>query len=524
MSKDKTGCLQENVRIEFEERIERLKRTVESYKKELQQLHTYKTERNLFQGLAIIFASAETLDDLFKRTIDVISVHLKARYCGIFWLNNEKDMFEYRYGKGYKPGLMSGIPRLGSLMGECIYQKETLWIPYLKQRTDYIPLNQEPSEYNVLCAPIMLFGLETGVLRIANIDSNIQELGRKTINIILPLLCSSLERMQLQQQNKQALRGLEAGFSIARLLENTLMEGDILKKVCMQLPKLFECYACIVAIKSENHIKPVYTWPIGFSLGGNPHSGIIYLRNLLESFPSGKALIEDIRRERKWSWPQRSIRSLCMAGLHLQRKLKGVIIALGPENEKYTNTQQNLLGLVAAQTSITLERASYFRKQEAMAAYDGLTGLLNHRLFQEIIRAEIERSRRYNCSLSLIIFDIDNFKAFNDTYGHQIGDEILKMVALTVKGIMRITDRAFRYGGEEFCVLLPETSAENSLYVAERLRKKIEVNKTVRKLSVTVSIGVTEYKYHEAPEKFISRADQLLYKSKHTGKNKISLG
>lgn len=513
-----------NLEKEYNDKIQQLKSTIESYKKELQNLLPYKIERNLFHGLSTIFASAETFDDLFKRSIDMISQQLKARYCGVFWLNNDKEMFEYRYGKGYKTGLFPGIPRAGSLMGECIFQKDVLWIPDTRSKSDYIPLNQEPVEYNLLCIPIILFGLETGVLRLANIDQGSVDIAQKILKTIYPLLCSSLERMQLQQQNKQALRGLEASFTIARLLENTLVEGDILKRVYSQIPKLFDCQACLIALKSENSIKPFFSWPADFYLGGNQHSGIIYLRNLLGAYPSGKALIKDIHSDRRWSWPQVNIQSLCMVGLHYQNRLRGVIIVLGPKDEEYSIAHQNLLGLVAAQTSITLERASYFRKQESLASHDGLTGLLNHRMFQEMLKSEMERSKRYKCSLSLIMFDIDNFKKFNDVHGHQIGDEVLKMVALTMKSMMRITDKAFRYGGEEFCVILPETSGENTLHFAERLRKKVELNRTVRKLSVTISMGVTEYKSTETPELFIKRADELLYKSKKTGKNRITLG
>jgi diguanylate cyclase (GGDEF)-like protein len=509
---------------EYNEKIQQLKSTIESYKKELTNLLPYKVERNLFHGLSTIFASAETFDDLFKRTIDMISQQLKARYYGVFWLNSDKEMFEYRYGRGYKAGLFPGIPRVGSLMGKCIFKKDILWIPETRSISDYIPLNQEPIEYNLLCVPIILFGLETGVIRLANIDQGSVETANKILKTIYPLLCSSLERMQLQQQNKQALRGMEASFTIARLLENTLVEGDILNRVGSQIPKLFDCQACLIAMKNEKGVKFMFSWPPEFYLGGNPHSGMIYLRNLLEAYPSGKTLIKDVHSERRWSWPKSNIQSLCMVGLHHQKFLRGVIIVLGPKNLEYSISHQNLLGLVAAQTSITLERASYFRKQESLASHDGLTGLLNHRMFQETLKSEMERSKRYKCSLSLIMFDIDNFKKFNDLHGHQIGDEVLKMVALTMKSMMRITDKAFRYGGEEFCVILPETSSENTMHFAERLRKRIEINRTVRKLSVTISIGVTEYIISETPELFIKRADELLYKSKKSGKNKITLG
>lgn len=524
LKRDKKNNEKDSIIADLEQKVNRLKETIGSYKKELGTLTICKTERQIYRDLTSIFASAENFGDLLKKTAEALVQHLKVRYCGVFLLNDERDRFKYYYGKGYKPGPMSAIPGVGSLMGECLFEGEVLWIPDVKAKDEYIPLNQEPAEYNVLCAPMILFNEERGVIRLSNIPEDMQEMGIKIIKAVNPLLCSSLERMQLQQQSKQALQGLDASFSIARLLEKTLAEVDILKKVCLHIPKLISCKACIVAVKSGDGIKAAFTWPENFNLGGNPHSSTIYLRNLLETFPEGSALIANVHRERKWAWPERDVRALCMAPLNLQGRLKGVIVALSPHSETYKATQQNLLGLVAAQTSITLERASYFRKQEELASCDGLTGLLNHRIFQESIRFEIERAKRYNHPLSLVMFDIDYFKKFNDKYGHPVGDEILKMVSFTTKGLVRITDSAFRYGGEEFCILLPETTAENAVNLAERLRRKIEANRAVRGLSVTISLGITGYNSQKTPEDFIDRADSMLYKSKENGRNRVTLG
>ena len=172
-----------------------------------------------------------------------------------------------------------------------------------------------------------------------------QEMGVKIIKAVNPLLCSSLERMQLQQQSKQALQGLDASFSIARLLEKTLAEVDILKKVCLHIPKLISCKACMIAVKSGDRVKTAFRWPDTFNLGGNPHSNTIYLRNLFETFPEGSALIANIHKEKKWAWPERDVQSLCMAALNLHGTLKGMIIALSPHSETYRTTQQNLLPL-----------------------------------------------------------------------------------------------------------------------------------------------------------------------------------
>jgi diguanylate cyclase (GGDEF)-like protein len=198
-------------------------------------------------------------------------------------------------------------------------------------------------------------------------------------------------------------------------------------------------------------------------------------------------------------------------------------VAIGPAGETYGSAQSNLLGIVAAQTSMTLERASYFSKQEDLARLDGLTGLLNHRMFQEVIREEYNRVKRYGSNLSLIMLDIDHFKKFNDAYGHPVGDEVIKMVSRTMKSMVRSTDRVFRYGGEEFAVVLPETSPENGALLAERIRRQIEADRSVRGLVITISIGVGGVNISETPEAFIKRVDGALYEAKETGRNRVAV-
>jgi diguanylate cyclase (GGDEF)-like protein len=511
---------------ELEEKLLRQNQAIDSYREELKKAADAQSERDLYCELSTVFARASNFDDVFKKTLEALSRHLKVRYFGVFWLDPESSGLVYRHGRGYKPGLMSAIPFAGSLMGECLYRREVVWEQQFNQRKDVIPLNQDPAEYNVLCAPIVLLDNDAGVVRLANIDPATAEKARPIMETVSQLLCSSLERLLLHERNERSLRGLEASFSIARLLENTLNKQEILKRVCSEVPRLFGCAGCIIAMRDQTGtMKPVLAWPEGFVLSGNQGSANIYLRNLVEAFPAGNGVIANMHRdERRWSWPDPKVKSLCLAPIRIRNILQGVIIAVGPAEETYEKSQVNLLGIVAAQTAMTLERASYFQQQEDLARCDGLTGLFNHRMFQETIREEIGRAQRYSRALALIILDIDFFKKFNDAYGHPAGDEVIKMVARSAKSMIRATDRAFRYGGEEFAVLLPETTAENTVHLAERLRHKIAENRTVRNLTVTISSGVTGYIDGETPEEFINRADAALYAAKEGGRNRVVVG
>ncbi len=157
---------------------------------------------------------------------------------------------------------------------------------------------------------------------------------------------------------------------------------------------------------------------------------------------------------------------------------------------------------------------------------DDLTGLFNSRQFYRHIAQEVDRSNRYFRPLSLILMDIDNFKTLNDTYGHLFGDKILSAIGDIIKLAIRIQDTAYRYAGDEFTIILPETELEMAISVAERVRQAIENDTKAfldpRPMGVTVSIGVVEYLTDEPIKSFVHRADSAMYTSKKKGRNYIS--
>jgi diguanylate cyclase (GGDEF)-like protein len=156
---------------------------------------------------------------------------------------------------------------------------------------------------------------------------------------------------------------------------------------------------------------------------------------------------------------------------------------------------------------------------------DDLTGLYNQRHFYHLLHAEIERSERYGRPLSLLLLDIDDFKLFNDTYGHMEGDRVLERIGATIQRCVRRTDWAFRYGGEEFTIFMPETLGDQAGVVAERIRAEFGAERfrpsPGKEESKTVSIGIAEYRPGEVLRDFISRADRNMYEAKRRGKDQL---
>jgi diguanylate cyclase (GGDEF)-like protein/PAS domain S-box-containing protein len=163
------------------------------------------------------------------------------------------------------------------------------------------------------------------------------------------------------------------------------------------------------------------------------------------------------------------------------------------------------------------------KKIKNLATKDILTGFYNRRKFREIIRIEIERVKRYNKPLSIIMFDIDHFKKINDRYGHSNGDYVLKTIAVIVRKNIRKIDYLFRWGGEEFLILSSETQLDKAHALAERIRKAIESYKFKKVGKVTVSFGVTEFKERDTQDSFIKRADDAMYKAKEKGRNRVEV-
>lgn len=181
----------------------------------------------------------------------------------------------------------------------------------------------------------------------------------------------------------------------------------------------------------------------------------------------------------------------------------------------------NILSFV----SISLENATLFRE----ATVDRMTKLYTHHQFMKKLAEEIEKCRRYGNSFSLIMFDIDKFKSFNDNYGHLQGDVIIIEIAKILLSSIRISDFAARYGGEEFMIILPETNLEKATEFSERLRKTIEeyeFSGENRTFHVTISLGVIEFdkKKVKYNEDILEGVDKALYNSKQNGRNVVSIG
>jgi diguanylate cyclase (GGDEF)-like protein len=196
----------------------------------------------------------------------------------------------------------------------------------------------------------------------------------------------------------------------------------------------------------------------------------------------------------------------------------------------YDEVDLSLLEIIGPQVALALERAEWQERAtefQLMSITDSLTGLPNRRYLEERLAEELNRSKRYDYPMSFLMIDIDDFKAYNDKNGHQAGDVALQITAHCLKGALRAVDVASRYGGEEFCILLPQTGMAEAAVIADRIRQRVSTTefphgKAQPLGQVTISVGVSTFtKNIDTPENIIAAADRALYQAKSKGKDRI---
>lgn len=203
--------------------------------------------------------------------------------------------------------------------------------------------------------------------------------------------------------------------------------------------------------------------------------------------------------------------------------LSSDIIRIGNDNYLLTNvtniTERRLMEQELERKNLELEKLNKVLHKQAST--DDLTGIYNHRFIFQRLREEVERAERYHQPLSIMMLDLDHFKTINDMFGHQTGDVVLHTVAQTIKQTLRNIDIPGRYGGEEFMVVLPQTSLEDSIQVAQRIREQVEqLVFDDERLKITISIGVATLG-NETSNELLGRVDRMLYKAKDNGRNRV---
>jgi diguanylate cyclase (GGDEF)-like protein len=242
-----------------------------------------------------------------------------------------------------------------------------------------------------------------------------------------------------------------------------------------------------------------------------------------------EALVEpDLIKKRKFRTGEdhlkQSIRSIVYLPLLVKSEAIGSLIVASRKPNAYTPGQVRLLERLASQIAMPVENSRLYAKAEQMARVDEMTGLFNRRHFNECIKQEIERHSRYSGMMSLILLDLDDFKSYNDVQGHTAGDKILEIMGRLVNKEIRNSDLAFRYGGDEFAVILPQSATDDALIVAERVRHRIANDMSKKNIKISASLGLASWPGDGVTaDELVNAADKALYRGKEMGGNRTSI-
>ncbi len=331
---------------------------------------------------------------------------------------------------------------------------------------------------------------------------------------ILPLIkaqCSMLINAKKNDEQISVTSKFHQTLKNIAQITQTQYDLDYILPILGEMIDRFVCEHLIyIFIKNKNKKEYKLIWPSKCS------DNEIY--DYLEEINQNSKMI--IKREGKMG----------IFPLIVDSKPYGAIVAYNHFN-KITNKELDYLDEIKAQAQMTLSRAKSYIEVLKHATLDALTNYNNRHQFEKRLKETTAAAKRQNQPLCCIMSDIDFFKRVNDTYGHAVGDCVLKNVAKTIKKELRESDIPSRYGGEEFIFLLPQTNLDEAKVVAERLRSKVEKKKIniedykiegIKEIQVTISIGVSEFKKTDKnPEILYKKADSALYQAKESGRNRV---
>ncbi len=336
----------------------------------------------------------------------------------------------------------------------------------------------------------------------------------------------------LVQKNRETADVLQTIYEVGLMLAMTSKTEETLKEILELALKLSNCPAGSIALYDSKRKKLTMKASIGFSENFSRVSEWeVRPKGLTSSILSSHqpTVIKNVKENPNFNNPillKEGVKSLIAVPLTIENEIVGILYVDDFKEREFKKGEVFALSLLANQAALAIKEARFHEEIERLATTDSLTGLYNHRFFYERLKEEIKRSRRYHLNLSVIMIDLDDFKAFNDRYGHLVGDYILKEVAKKLKRVIRETDVLSRYGGEEFAIILPQTSTKEAKCVAERIKRSIEEmvlkNENTYLGKLTLSAGVSTYPFHGINEtELIGAADKALYVAKNQGKNQV---
>lgn len=355
---------------------------------------------------------------------------------------------------------------------------------------------------------------------------------------------SSLNKYQVENQKvnsdlNKAIFEMMALFEFTNVLGSNLNLTQMLESIVDMIKRIHNYDGCCLFFYDEQsqsllpQVSRGFSMPTkknGFPINELPGGSLlksgqaVIINNIDEEYPNFKNNDSNFRRFLG------EFSSFVFLPLMVDERLIGLLLLAKYTAAAYAQEDLRLLLIIASQAGLTIQNRRLYEQAYYSAITDGLTGIYNQKYFREQLELQLENAKEYGFKISLILIDIDHFKKFNDTYGHLIGDKVLKEVSKVIQDCVNPDNLVARYGGEEFVVILPDTDTDAAVIIGEKIRSTIEkhVIKTSEypSLKVTVSLGIATFPDHiknmrRMVVELIDIADDSLYLAKNSGRNRV---
>jgi diguanylate cyclase (GGDEF)-like protein len=483
------------------------------------------------QKIALLYDASQAvlstfnLDEVLDQILCIVRDYFHVTNSALLLLDPSTQEFFVRRSIG-RPGdeTKIRIPFGKGLIGTAAHEKRPVYVPDVTKDARY--LGHFPDTRSEVAIPLMVRDEVVGVLDIQS--EELDAFDSETLDLLTLFSTQAsiaLENARLYTLERRRSRQLEAINAIARQTTAVLNLDELLGKVCDLVLQTFPAdHVVILLLDEDEHLtvrahkgKLTPILPQGAALPVGTGMG-------MRALELGKTVVEN-----EVAFVQHYLASfvetrseMCVPLIFFGEKL-GVLMLESAKPHNFAQEDVAPLESVADISAGAIQNAHYFEKAQQLAYIDGLTGIYNRRYFELQIAAEIERASRYDGRLAIIMIDIDHFKRLNDEFGHLLGDEVLRQVSGVFGQQLRKVDVVCRYGGEEFAILVPQTSGGNAVEVAEKLRRMVEAYRFPGvPVKVTISAGVAEFPTHgRTRDELVAAADAALYGSKEAGRNRV---
>src|SRR6266849_2216841 len=480
------------------------------------------------QKIAILYDASQAvlstfeLDEVLQQILIIARDYFHLPNVSILLLDKETNELYVRSQIGWdqkSDGVR--VPIGTGLIGTAAKEKRPVYVPDVTKDPRYLPCSKKTA--SELAIPLMVRDEVVGVLDCQS--ENVDHFDSETIDLLT--LFSTQASMALQNARLYSLERrrasqLEAINTVARETTVVLDVKELLSKACAKIRPAFEVSHVSMLVKEEE------------DLVLQAHHGDLTLR-IPEGgkVPAGEGLWGQALRESKTVIENNVKADPDFVGIYVESGSRmciplvsfgqtlGVLVLDSARPGSFSVSDIQSLESVADICATATQNAHYVERVKRLAYLDGLTGIFNRRFFELRIEEEVERARRFDSGMAVIMVDIDQFKRLNDEFGHLLGDEVLRQVSSIFSQQLRKIDVVCRYGGEEFAILLSQTTHQHALGVAEKLRRIIDTWQFPGvPRSVTISAGVATYPEHGTTrDHLVKAADAGLYAAKQAGRN-----